>query len=147
MSFLVWYFFVALESQILYIKCAFEAESIDASPMLITGKTAKLFTCLGVSSQLGQCIATTLRDPLSIFKAVRLFSPHLVNAMKPETSAVDQLTAIPFVKTSVIEELKSELPLYMAHAKDVDNSFCPLVWWKQKSDHLPAWSKEARRYS
>ena len=82
---------------------------------------------------------------MSIFKAVRLFSPHQVNAMKPDASVVDQLTAIPFVKSPVIEELNSELPLYMACAKDVDSSFCPLIWWKQNSNHLPAWSKEARK--
>ena len=51
---------------------------------------------------------------MSIFKAIRLFSPHQLNAIKPDASAVDQLTTILFVKSSANEELKSELPLYMA---------------------------------
>ena len=56
MEFLVCYFFVALDSQILYINAQLRAESIDASSMRIACKMAKLFTCLGGPTQLGQSI-------------------------------------------------------------------------------------------
>ena len=56
MEFIVCYFRVALESQILYINACLQAELIGISSMRITHKTTKLFTCLGSSSQLGQSI-------------------------------------------------------------------------------------------
>ena len=56
-SFLVWYFLVALESQIIYIyNERLQVESIGASPMWIARKTVKFFTCLGGFSQLRHTI-------------------------------------------------------------------------------------------
>ena len=61
MEFIVCYFLVALESQIIYIYIYIyiphlQAERIGASSMRIARKTAKLFVCLGSSTQLGQSI-------------------------------------------------------------------------------------------
>ena len=47
------YFLVALESHILYIKCAFEVELIHAGFKQIARKVAELFTCLCSSTQPG----------------------------------------------------------------------------------------------
>ena len=50
------------------------------------------------------------------------------DAVKPDVCSFEQLTVMAFIKSRVIDELKSELSLYTAHAKDIDNDFCPLNW-------------------
>ena len=54
--FIVCYFLVALDSQIIYINAPLRSESIDASSRQIAGKTRKLFTHLGGQTQLRQSI-------------------------------------------------------------------------------------------
>lgn len=90
-------------------------------------------------------LATTFKNTMSIFKVARYFSPHMISHLKPNASDIDQLGAIPFIKTQEIAKLKEELPLYMARAKDIDKDICPLVWWKDNHDHLPTWSREAKK--
>ena len=67
MEFIVCYFLIALESQILYIYSAFVAGWIGASFMQIARKTAKLFTCLGSSTQLRQSIVHTIYSTVISF--------------------------------------------------------------------------------
>ena len=43
-----------------------QAEQIGASSMRIARKTAKLFTCLGISTQLGQSIVPCPQVPLQV---------------------------------------------------------------------------------
>ena len=44
--------------------------------------------------------------------------------------------AFPFLKNGLIEEMKSELPLYLEAAADVANTVDPLVWWKSHEEEL-----------
>ena len=69
----------------------------------------------------------------------------MVCSLKPNASDLNQLACISFINSQSIEELKSELPKYMARAKDIDKEVCPLNWWKQNQDDLPVWSREAKK--
>uniref|UniRef100_A0A1X7TYF9 HAT C-terminal dimerisation domain-containing protein n=1 Tax=Amphimedon queenslandica TaxID=400682 RepID=A0A1X7TYF9_AMPQE len=90
-------------------------------------------------------LATTFKSIMAIFKAARYFSPQMICSLKPHASDLNQLACISFINSQAIEELKSELPKYMARAKDIDKEVCPLNWWKQNQDDLPVWSREAKK--
>ena len=45
----------------------------------------------------------------------------------------------------MLSELKEELPLYVSKASGVDESVCPLEWWRLNSGSLPKWSAELRK--
>ena len=84
-----------------------------------------------------------LRGSVAAFKAARLFLPQKVIELKPDAAAVDSLQAFPFFKESVLADLKSELPSYLAKAADIDSGFDPLEWWKTYNVDLPHWSAAA----
>ena len=85
-----------------------------------------------------------LSGTVAAFKAARLFLPHKVDEMKPDASAIDTLKAFPFLDNiTVLNELKQELPTYLAKAADVSATIEPLVWWKNHSGDLPHWSAAA----
>lgn len=72
----------------------------------------------------------------------RLFLPHRVIEMEANVNSVDMLKAFPFLnKPSVIDNLKSELPVYISLAQDVAPTVETLHWWKGHKQHLPNWSK------
>ena len=73
-----------------------------------------------------------LKPVMKAFKAARLFSPSKINAMRPSPSDVDELNAFPFFSTSLIEELKKELPDYLSIAEDVCSAIDPISWWKNE---------------
>ena len=81
---------------------------------------------------------------MSAFKAARLFSPYKVHEMKPTTAAVDELTAFPFL-IGKLEDLKLELPTYMAAVEDVSNRIDILQWWKDNEQTLPHWSAACKQ--
>ena len=56
-----------------------------------------------------------------ILLAACYFSPSKVNELKPTTDDVDSLAAFPFLKSEVINGLKSKLPEYLAAAEDVSD--------------------------
>ena len=62
--------------------------------------------------------AARLKGPLKAFKAARLLSPSLLDSMKPDITAVENLAAFPFLEDS-IADLKQEFYLYVAKAADV----------------------------
>ena len=85
-----------------------------------------------------------LSGSVAAFKAARLFLPQKVVELKPDATAVDSLQAFPFLNTaSILANLKSELPSYLAKAADIDAEIDPLVWWKAHSADLPHWSTAA----
>ena len=87
-----------------------------------------------------------LSPPVSVFKAARLFSPIKVHEMKPVATDVDALSVFPFLNDSItINNLKGELPSYVAKASDVSPEFNVLEWWKRNGDGLPNWSSAARK--
>ena len=90
---------------------------------------------------------TSLKRSLEVFNGCRLFSPSKVHTMQPNASAVDQaLSKVPFLNSmQQLNELKVELPAYIARAADTDEQFNILEWWKRNSSHLPKWSAAARR--
>lgn len=69
-----------------------------------------------------------LSGSVAAFKAARLFLPQKVVELKPDAAAVDSLQAFPFLKASILVNLKSELPSYLAKAADIDAQTDPLVW-------------------
>ena len=81
---------------------------------------------------------------VSAFKAARLFSPHKASEMRPSTVAVDQLEALPFLSDK-LDDLKLELPLYIAAAEDVSNTTNALEWWKMNETKLPHWAAACKR--
>ncbi len=44
-----------------------------------------------------------------------------------------------------LNNLKSELPSYLAKASDVSPNFDIMEWWKRNSDSLPHWAAAARK--
>ena len=54
--------------------------------------------------------------------------------IKPDSSAIDELKAFPFLDTvTTLKGLKQELPLYLAKAVDVSPSIDALTWWRNYS--------------
>ena len=90
-------------------------------------------------------ISTNLQQAVAIVKAARLFSPHLVNIMRPTATSIDELSVFPFFTPQVLSELKEQLPLYVSKASGVDESVCLLEWWRLNSGSLPKWSAELRK--
>ena len=66
--------------------------------------------------------------------------------MQPNTAAVDDLSAFPFLNSqAILDDLKTELPLYLAKAVDVDSSVSVMDWWRQNATHLPKWSSALQK--
>ena len=81
---------------------------------------------------------------VSALKAVCLFSPSKVHVIKPTTAAVDELKAFLFLSDK-LENLKLELPMYIAAAEDVSNTTNVLEWWKSNESKLPHWAEACKR--
>ena len=65
--------------------------------------------------------------------------------MNVDTSAVDSLSAFPFLSSqSTLSNLKLELPTYLGLAQDVSPDHDMLSWWKGHSHELPHWSAAAQ---
>ena len=73
-----------------------------------------------------------------------MFSPSKVNEMKPTTADIDELKAFPFLRDK-LENLKFELPVYIAAAEDVSNTTDVLEWWKSNESKLPHWAEACKR--
>ena len=73
-----------------------------------------------------------------------MFSPSKVYEMKPTTAAVDELKAFPLLSDK-LENLKLELPMYIAAAEDVSNTTDVLQWWKSNKSKLPHWAEACKR--
>ena len=70
-----------------------------------------------------------LKPTLMVFKSARLFSPSKINTIRPSPSDINNLSVLPFLSSPVIEELKREVPRYLAQAEDV-SPVDPIVWWR-----------------
>ena len=61
-----------------------------------------------------------LQPAVNAFKAARLFLPSKINDLNPNAAAVEPLRAFKFLDNDrIMNELKSELPTYLAIAEDV----------------------------
>ena len=93
-----------------------------------------------------QQLSNSLKVPLEIFKACRLFSPQQVATMRPTATSLDQsLSTVPFMNQLEIEDLKKELPDYLARVADLSEEFDPVEWWRLNSTTLPCLSTCARK--
>ena len=80
------------------------------------------------------------------FHGARLFDPTKVNDLNPDTSTVEILRSFKFFNNDeIIENLKSELPTYLAAADGVAATVDPLVWWERHSDILTHWSMACKK--
>ena len=84
------------------------------------------------------CKANSMKEPLTCFKAARLFSPTKIEEMKPSTSEVDILAAFPFLSGG-LNALKTELPSYLAAVEDISPDYNPFEFWKRHKETLPSW--------
>ena len=92
-----------------------------------------------------QQLSNSLKVPLEIFKACRLFSPQQVATMRPTATSLDQsLSTVPFMNQL---DLKKELPDYLARVADLSEEFDPVEWRRLNSTTLPCWSTCARKFS
>ena len=85
-----------------------------------------------------------LKPVVDAFKAAQLFLPQKVNDLRPDSSSVDSLKAFPFYQDStLLDNLKIELPCYLSSSVDLGQDIDPLDWWKRHSETLPHWSAAA----
>ena len=85
-----------------------------------------------------------LKPALMAFKSAHFFSPSKINTIRPSPSDINDLSVLPFLSSPVIEELKKELPDYLAQAEDVSPSVDPIVWWRDHAHKLPHWSQACK---
>ena len=57
---------------------------------------------------------------------------------------VDNLKIFPFLKSRIINNLKSEMPKYLALAEDVSPRIDKNDWWRKHETELPHWSKACK---
>ena len=88
---------------------------------------------------------SALKPAVMFFKAARLFNPHRVRDLNPDSTALDSMSAFPFLNSTDISNLKVELPQYLARAEDITSSLCPLVWWSRNAPDLPNWAGVCRK--
>lgn len=86
-----------------------------------------------------------LSESVAAFKAARLVSPQKMVEIQPSAQDIDAMKCFPFLKGTVIDNLKQELPVYLAKAEDLDEAADPLQWWKRHSEDLPYWSTAAEK--
>ena len=77
-----------------------------------------------------------LKPIVTAFKYARYFDPAKVSELCPSSADIDQLKAFPFLNDK-LEDLKVELPIYMAKADGVSPTIDKLKWWKKHSNELP----------
>ena len=61
--------------------------------------------------------------------------------MKPTAASVDTLKALPFFRDELINDLKLELPSYLAAADGTPRQVNSLEWWEHNKGTLPKWSQ------
>ena len=61
--------------------------------------------------------------------------------MKPTATSVDALKTFPFFRDEAINDLKLELPTYLAAADGTPREVNPLEWWEHNKVTLPKWSR------
>ena len=116
------------------------AKSLDVSP---AAEQALLqYVQLGLDYFQHQ-LENSLRVPLKAFKAARLFCPTMVASLNPSASDVESLLVFPFLSST--NDLKEELPIYLAEVDGLDPSVESLVWWKQNASSLPAWATSVKK--
>ena len=86
-----------------------------------------------------------LETAMQAFKVARFFSPMKISELKPAASDLDALDCLPFLDSVAINNLKCELPVYIAAVEDVSDSIDPIRWWKIHQEQLPQWASACKR--
>ena len=87
-------------------------------------------------------------NPVATFKVLQIFHPQTAYEMGPTAASVEELRVVPFLSDQ-IENLKLELPSYLAKASAIGSSTSQLSasdtldWWKRHAPDLPHWSQAA----
>ena len=87
-----------------------------------------------------------LKEAVSAFQFARYFNPTKVVELQPTVSDLDNLLVFPFLNSHIIDQLKLELPKYLASAEDISSTQDPVVWWKRHASDLPHWSKVCKEF-
>ena len=91
-------------------------------------------------------LSSSLKDVLLAFKAARFFSPQKMRDIQPDADAIDTLKTFPFLNSPTnLNELKEELPMYLAKVTDLNPKIECLDWWKENEHSLPCWAHAARK--
>ena len=80
-----------------------------------------------------------LKPIVTAFKYAIYFDPMKITGLKPCSTDVDNLKAFPFLSDR-IEDLKRELPSYLAKVDDDYSEVDKQEWWKKYANQLPHWS-------
>ena len=86
-----------------------------------------------------------MSTPLNAFKAARIFDPHYLNKVKPQSVALTTLSVFPFVTESLLSDLKQEFPIYVAAAEDISSDCETVIFWKEYANKIPKWKEAAAK--
>ena len=88
-----------------------------------------------------------LGEVVSAFRLARFFDPVVSQSLNITPAKLDALRVFPFLDDgNSINEMKAEVPAYLAAIQDVDlsNSAEKVRWWSQQNS-LPAWVSAVRK--
>lgn len=80
-----------------------------------------------------------------LLPSARLFSPQKIQEIQPYFMAVDTLLAFPFFDQCTIDNLKAELPNYMAAVEDICPTYDPMEFGKTHERSLSSWSQATQK--
>ena len=86
-----------------------------------------------------------LETAMQAFKVARFFCPIKISELKPVASDLDGLCCLPFLDAADINNLKCELPVYLAAVEAISDSIDPMWWWKTHQNQLPHWASVCKR--
>ena len=92
-----------------------------------------------------ELLDSSLKEQILVFKSVRVFNLHNIPMLKPDVSHVNALQVVPFFKDDELENLKAELPSYVAKADDIGSELAALEIWKLNATDLPLWSSAVKK--
>ena len=78
---------------------------------------------------------------MDVFKSARLFNLGKVSDLKRTAASVNTLKALPFFRDELINDLKLDLPSYLAAADGTPREVNSLEWWEHNKGTLPNWSQ------
>jgi hypothetical protein len=86
-----------------------------------------------------------LRPVVDAFKSAQLFIPTRIHDFKPNASTVDTLRSFKFLDNNqIVDDLKSELPIYLALTKDI-LEVDSLIWWEKNGKKIPFWANACKK--
>ncbi len=71
-------------------------------------------------------VSNDLKEAVSAFKFARYFNPTKVVELQPTVSDLDNLLVFPFLNSHIIDQLKLELPKYLASAEEISSTQDPV---------------------